>query len=83
MEEKKKKRVTQTKRVLDYVKAHGSITQREADKISVSRLASRINDIKKTHLVESWFEDGVNQYGEPVRYKRYRIDAEANIQGGA
>lgn len=62
----------QCKRVYDYMMTHGSINQPEAHTISVSRLASRIDDLHKFGFKTDWkWDKGVNQYGEPYKVKRY------------
>lgn len=38
---------TQNDRILDYIDRYGSITQWDANKIGVMRLASRISDLRK------------------------------------
>lgn len=40
-------RPSQNDRILAYINKHGSITQRDADKIGVMRLASRICDLRR------------------------------------
>lgn len=63
----------QTKRVLDYIDKHGSITQDEAKAaLGVSRLASRIWDIRHSGIeIRREMVTGKNRYGEPVSYARY------------
>lgn len=39
--------MTQCELILDYMKAHGSITARQAYRMGIMRLASRIADLKK------------------------------------
>ena len=39
--------MTQCELVLNYIEEHGSITARQAYKIGIMRLASRISDLKK------------------------------------
>lgn len=67
----------QIDRIYAYMKDHGSITQKEANTLSVARLASRVNDMKKAgfHIVTQ-MENGVNQFGEPTRYARYFLREE-------
>lgn len=64
----------QTQRILAYLDAHGSITQREAsDELGVARLASRICDIRKAGVeIVGVTETGYNRFGEVTRYTRYR-----------
>lgn len=40
-------RPTQNDRILDYIARNGSITQQEANKLGVMRLASRISDLRR------------------------------------
>lgn len=63
----------QCERILRYLDEHGSITQMEANDLSISRLASRICDLRKNgHHIPGEWETGKNKYGETVRYMRYR-----------
>lgn len=39
--------MTQCERVLDFIEEHGSITARQAYKLGIMRLASRISDLKR------------------------------------
>lgn len=44
--------ISQKQDVLDYIDAHGSITQRQATRdLGIMRLASRINDLRKEGYV--------------------------------
>lgn len=67
--------MTQNERVIEYVKAHGSITQGEATKyLGVSRLAARIADLKKQgHAFTGTTVKDKNRFGETVRYARYKL----------
>ena len=48
------------------------ITQADMLKHGVFRLAARINDLRsKGYSIDSAMEQGVNQYGNQVRYGRY------------
>ena len=66
-------------RILAYMERTGSITQREAlDELSVARLASRIDELRKAgHPIITERVDGVNKFGEPTRWARYRMGARA------
>lgn len=66
----------QKSRIIEYCLSHNGITQHEANTLSVSRLPSRIYDLKKDGFVfgEEW-ETALNQYGEKVRFKRYIFKA--------
>ena len=75
----KKRKLTQTEQVLEYIREFGSITQLDALRdLGVMRLASRISDLKKNgYMIESKPEAVLNRYGEKCYIKRYseRIDA--------
>lgn len=68
-------KATQEKRVLAYINDFGSITQAEASNdIGVSRLASRISDLKKKgYPIISKKEQVKNRYGETCYISRYSI----------
>ena len=66
----------QERRVLDYMKANGSITQKQStDDLGVSRLASRVSSLRKSGypIVKEW-EYGVNRWGDKVHWARYRLE---------
>ena len=67
--------MTQCERVVQYCKDFGSITTLQAfTDQGVTRLASRINDLKKQgYVIKSEFVTGKNRYGDPVCYKKYEI----------
>jgi hypothetical protein len=65
----------QEKLVLDYMKANGSITQKQStDDLGVSRLASRVSSLRKSGypIVKEW-EYGRNRRGEKCHWARYRM----------
>ena len=64
---------TQNQRIIDYMAAHGSITQLEAlQELGIMRLASRISDLRrKGYDIESKLVKVENRYGETCRVKRY------------
>ena len=66
---------TQTQRVLDYIEQYGSITQLDAFKLGIMRLASRINDLRKAgYEIETETKTGKNRYGETTRYAVYKLN---------
>lgn len=68
----------QTKRVLDYLREHGSITSKEAyDHIGVTRLAVCIHRLRHEDGLNiiGEYETSKNRYGEKVRFSRYRLGA--------
>ena len=68
----------QCQRVLDYMRKHGSITQREASiYLSVERLPSRIFETKNQgYPVRSKRVTVINQFGEKCRVARYWLEEE-------
>lgn len=69
---------TQSERLLNYLKTHGSITQLEAlNELGIMRLASRVTDLKKQgHRIEGRMARVENRYGESCRVKQYRLGDE-------
>ena len=67
--------MTQTEKILAYIKENGSITPLDAlREFGCMRLASRMNEIKKDgYSVKRKMETAKNRKGEPVRYARYTI----------
>ena len=67
--------MTQNERILAYIDRVGSITQREAlNELGVARLASRVNDLRNLgHPIISERVDGLNRFGEPCHWARYRM----------
>ena len=67
-------KMTQTERVLAYIREFGSITQLEAlQDLGVMRLASRVSDLRKQgYPIVGTVEPVKNRYGETCHIKRYR-----------
>lgn len=67
---------TQNERIVKYMRDFGSITQMDAMRdLGVMRLASRVSDLKSRGVrVASTWESARNRYGEPISYKRYRLE---------
>lgn len=64
--------MTQCERILAYMDAHGGITQMDANRLRITRLAARIYDLRKRgiDIVEEPVT-GRNEYGA-FRCSRYR-----------
>ena len=66
--------MTQIQRIITHIQANGSITPMEGFEMGITRLAARVNEMRRkgipviTETVES-----VNRYGEKVRFARYKI----------
>lgn len=67
--------MTQCERIVDYMQKFGSITTLEAfTDLGCTRLASRINDLRKRGLqIKSEFVSGKNRFDETIHYKRYYL----------
>ena len=67
--------MTQTQRVLQYMKDHGSISQMEATNVlCITRLASRIHDLGRMGVgICKRTEYGENEYGK-YHYTRYSLE---------
>lgn len=67
--------MTQTQRIENYIKEHGSITNMEAMKeLGILRLSARISDMRQAGInVISEYESGKNRWDEPTRWVRYYI----------
>lgn len=65
---------TQSKQIYDFMKANGGITQRDAYKMGIYRLASRIWDLKEAghHIVSTTIEV-TNADGSKSRVARYAL----------
>lgn len=67
--------MTQNDRVYEYLSEHGTITSLEAiTELGVTRLASRINDLKRMgHDITGQMITVKNRFGESVRVKEYKL----------
>ena len=67
--------MTQNDRVYEYLTEHGTITSLEAiTELGVTRLASRINDLKRMgHNITGQMITVKNRFGENVRVKEYKL----------
>lgn len=45
--------MTQSQTIIEHLKSHGSITQREAYTLGIGRLAARISELRKQHDIIS------------------------------
>ena len=65
-------------RALNYIRAHGSITQKDASEdLGDMRLAVTISGLRdKGYNIETLMEDATNRYGEPTRYGRYVLHSD-------
>lgn len=68
-------KTAQWKRILHYMVRFGSISTLEAfNDLGVTRLASRIHDLKRRgYKITSETQTGTNRFGETVHYKVYKL----------
>ena len=68
-------KMTQCQRIIDYIKTFGSISTIEAfNDLSVTRLASRIHDLKgQGYNIVSSIVTSKNRFGEKVHYSVYSL----------
>lgn len=67
--------MSQAKRILDHLKAKGTITNAQAHNLyGVRHLPSVIRDIKKTTPIYDWWEEGRNRFNEKCHWKVYSIN---------
>lgn len=62
-------------RILTYMQEHGSITGLEAvSECGAADYRKRISEMRAAGIpIIGEYVTGVNRYGEPVRFKRYRL----------
>lgn len=66
---------SQNQMVLRYMKDFGSITTLQAfTDLGVTRLASRICDLRKEHVIASEKTSAKNRYGKKVSFKKYWLE---------
>lgn len=65
--------MTQTERIVDYIKEFGSISPMEAfNALGITKLATRVSELAKDGVVlERAMMESQNRYGDKVRYMRY------------
>ena len=64
--------MTQCQRILKRIEDKGSITSMEAFEMGITRLASRVHDLRKMGInITSETVYGMNRYGEKVHYSKY------------
>lgn len=72
--------MTQSERVLAYMRENGSITQRDAVWIGIYRLSARVYDLRRDgYKVASTLETVQNKQGEKAVIARYTIAEDGNV----
>lgn len=67
-------------RIIEYMKKHGGITSQDAFRESgITRLSARIKDLRDMgYDIRTLMIEGVNRYGESVRYGKYVLRGEVD-----
>lgn len=74
---------TQKRLILDYITDFGSITPMEAFDLGITKLATRISEMRKEgrqFKIEQ--VKGKNRYGKTTRYARYSFPDERSVSNG-
>lgn len=67
--------MSQAMEVIDFIKEHGSITTMDAFGLGITRLASRVHDIRKLGVpIEKTMVYVFNRHGKLCRVARYKIE---------
>lgn len=68
----------QTMRLLEYLKEHGAITEKQAlSKLKIKRLSARISDLRQLgYDIETIYKTGENEYGKHRYVDKYRLKGE-------
>ena len=68
-------KMTQRDRIINYIKAFGSITPMEAfTDLGITKLATRVSEMKRGGIqFKQEMESSLNRYGETVHYMRYSL----------
>lgn len=73
---RKTKKQSQDNIILEHLKKGKTISTMEAFKLfGIVDLQSVIRNIRKTTDIQDKWVKGINQYGEPTRYKQYFLGA--------
>ena len=67
--------MNQHERIIQYMKKHGSISQREASvELGICYLTTRISEMRSSgiDITDYWTEEK-NRFGEMTRFKRYSL----------
>lgn len=63
-------------RIIEYMKTHKGIASQDAFKdLGITRLSARIKELRELgYNISTIMVDGINRYGEPVRYGLYKLN---------
>lgn len=67
--------MTQSERIIRYMQDFGSITPMDAFRMGITKLATRVSEMRRDGMqIEDDWVKGKNQFGEPVRFKKYWLE---------
>ena len=70
--------MTQREQILLYIKTYGSITPMEAFELGITKLATRVSEMRRDGIeFNIEMVTGLNRFEKPIRYARYSL-AEVN-----
>lgn len=70
--------MSQVTDILKFMREHGSITTMDAFNMGITRLASRVHELRKYGFsIISTHETALNRHGKTVRFVRYRLAGKA------
>ena len=77
------KRPTQCKRILRYLRHHSWITKWQAGyELGIMAFNRRLSDLKEMgYVIEDEWVERMNEWGEKVRFKKYRIKPDSGVNG--
>ena len=72
------KKISQNEMVLDYLKAHGVITDKQAfEELAIRRLAARISNLREQHIpIKTVMVSKPNRFGRITTYAEYHLEAD-------
>lgn len=66
--------MTQSQRIIEFIRENGSITPMEGFEMGITRLAARVNEMRRNGVnIVTETVEGVNRFGDKVRFARYTI----------
>lgn len=69
--------MTQAAQIVDYMQTHGSITTMQAFDLGITRLASRVHELRQGGIdVQREMVRVLNRHGETCHVARYTLPAE-------
>lgn len=72
------KKITQNEMVLDYLREHRCITDRQAfEELAIRRLAARISNLREQHIpIKTVMVSKPNRFGRITTYAEYHLEEE-------